>query len=126
MTAIKEAGQGFALKIEPLLLCTYEVDCEDIEDLTDAAWLEQHGASAEALTCGWLSMARTGRTPPTWLLAEGLKAEGSAGVIVPSFAPGAEAADRNLVLWTWGDSHPHRVTVHDPSGRLPKDQLSWK
>ena len=44
----------------------------------------------------------------------------------PWVAPGATPGDQNLVLWKWGKSLPHKVSVHDPSGRLPKDQLSWK
>jgi len=35
--------------------------------------------------------------------------------------------DRNgidLVLWDWGPALPRRVDVHDPTGRLPKNQLS--
>ena len=30
MTAIKEANQGFAHKIEPWVLCSYDVACDDI------------------------------------------------------------------------------------------------
>ncbi len=70
-------------------------------------------------------LAHEGRTPPTWTLARRLIADGMAGVIVPSFAPGATAQDRNLVLWRWGPDLPHKVNVHDPSGRLPRNQLSW-
>ena len=33
MTAIKEASQGFARKFEPCVLCTYEIDCQDIVEL---------------------------------------------------------------------------------------------
>jgi RES domain-containing protein len=33
--------------------------------------------------------------------------------------------DRNLVLWRWGPDLPHKVTVYDPTGKLPKNQLSW-
>jgi RES domain-containing protein len=55
-----------------------------------------------------------------------LIAEGAAGMLAPSYAPGATTADRNLILWRWSDRPPHKITVHDPSGRLPKDQLSWR
>jgi RES domain-containing protein len=48
-----------------------------------------------------------------------------AGVLAPSYAPGASERDRNLVLWRWGPDLPHQVEVYDPSGRLPKNQLSW-
>ncbi len=125
MTAIKEANQGFALKIEPLLLCSYTVDCEDIEDLTAPAVLDRLGTTPEELACGWMGLAAGGAEPPTWALAKRLIASGVAGVVAPSYAPGAEAADRNLILWSWGSDLPHKIDVHDPSGRLPKDRLSW-
>jgi RES domain-containing protein len=51
---------------------------------------------------------------------------GHAGILVPSFAPGAGPDDHNLVLWRWGARRPHKIRVYDPSGRLPKNQLSWK
>ena len=125
MTAIKEAGQGLALKIEPLLLCSYEVDCQDILDLTTPAGLKAAGVPAPDLACGWMLLAHEGKPPPTWTLARRLVGDGLAGVIVPSFAPGATAQDRNLVLWRWGPDRPHKATVHDPSGRLPRNQQSW-
>jgi hypothetical protein len=28
-------------------------------------------------------------------------------------------------LWDWSARPPHQVTVFDPSGRLPRNQLSW-
>ncbi|WP_352965052.1 RES domain-containing protein [Mesorhizobium sp. M0815] len=34
MTTVKEANQGFAHRIDPCVLCSYEVDCEDITDLS--------------------------------------------------------------------------------------------
>jgi RES domain-containing protein len=125
MTAIKEASQGLALKIEPLVLCCYEIDCEDILDLTTPAGLKAAGVAADDLACGWMLLAHEGKAPPTWTMAKRLIAEGGVGIIVPSFAPGATADDRNLVLWKWGPDRPYRVRVHDPSGRLPKNQLSW-
>lgn len=33
VTSVKEINQGFARKIEPCVLCSYDVDCEDIVDL---------------------------------------------------------------------------------------------
>jgi RES domain-containing protein len=54
-----------------------------------------------------------------------LLAQGCAGALVPSFARGSTADDENLVLWRWGPDLPHRVMVHDPTGKLPKNQLSW-
>ena len=54
-----------------------------------------------------------------------MREEGFAGILVPSFVPGASDDNQNLVLWQWGPDLPHRVTVYDPSGRLPENQLSW-
>jgi RES domain-containing protein len=126
MTAIKEASQGLAFRIEPLLLCSYAVDCDDVIDLCDEATVEDLAIDPADLACGWLLMASEGKRPPTWDLSERLVADGRAGAIVPSFAPGTMINDRNLVLWRWGPASPHKVTVNDPSGRLPKNQQSWK
>lgn len=124
-TAIKEANQGFAFKIRPYVVCSYDVDCEDIADLTTEAGRIAHGALLADLACAWFADAAAGRVPPSWRIARALIAGGQAGVLVPSFAPGAAEEDRNLVLWDWSDRPPHKVEVFDPSGRLPKNQLSW-
>jgi RES domain-containing protein len=65
-------------------------------------------------------------TPPTWTLAKQLIQAGHQGILVPSFAPGTAATDRNLVLWRWADRPPCRVQVIDDFGRLPKDDTSWR
>jgi RES domain-containing protein len=126
MTAVKEINQGFAHKIEPCVLCSYDVDCEEVVDLRTEADRTAAGVSLEDMACAWFSDMAQGREPPSWRIARRLIDGGDAGVVVPSFAPGATAEDQNLVLWKWGKSLPHKVSVHDPSGRLPKDQLSWK
>ena len=126
LTAIKEANQGFARKIDPCVLCSYAVACEDIADLRTAPACAAEGVDFADLDCPWFALLTTGQEPPTWPVVRRLIAAGRAGALVPSYAPGATAADHNLVLWRWGDDAPHRVRVYDPSGRLPKDQLSWR
>ena len=74
--AVNEAAQGFAFKLQPMVLCSYDADIDGI-----------------------------------------------AGLLVPSYAPGASRQDCNSVLWRWGEA---QVRVYDPSGRLPKDQPSWQ
>jgi RES domain-containing protein len=125
MTAIKEAAQGFARKFEPCVLCKYEIDCEDVVDLRGEK--ERRGAktSLEDMACAWFADAAAGREPASWRLARSLIAGDAAGLIAQSFVTGAGAGDVNLVLWDWSDRLPHRVTVFDPSGRLPRNQLSW-
>lgn len=125
MTAVKEAAQGFAHKFEPCVLCTYEVDCEDVVDLRWETERRTASVEQEDMACAWFAEAAAGREPASWRLARRLIASGAAGLIAPSFARGAQAHDVNLTLWRWSGRLPHKVQVFDPSGRLPKDQLSW-
>lgn len=125
MTAVAECTQGFSHRLQPLLMCEYDVDCEDIADLREDAGRRKHKVAGEDLACGWLSCQLARREAPSWLVADRLRGEGYAGILVPSFVPGASDANRNLVLWRWGADLPHQVQVFDPSGRLPKNQLSW-
>lgn len=125
VTAVREGNQGFAGKIEPCVLCGYEVDCEGIVDLRTDAARAAAGVALEDMACPWAMLALERKPVPSRLLAARLIAEGRAGVLVPSFAVGSGPDSHNLVLWRWGPDLPHRVSVHDPSGRLPKSQLSW-
>lgn len=125
MTAVAECTQGFSHRLQPLLMCEYEVDCDDIADLSDEVGRQYHDVAWDDLACGWLTCLRERCDAPSWLAADRLRNAGYSGIIVPSFVPGASEANRNLVLWKWGPELPHRVMVYDPSGRLPKNQLSW-
>jgi RES domain-containing protein len=125
-TAIKEINQGFAHKLDPCVLCAYDVDCDDIVDLRSEEGRAAAGVALPDMACAWFADLAQGRTPPSWRVARRLIDAGSAGALVPSFAPGANPDDHNLVLWKWTPARPHKVSVYDPSGRLPKDQLSWR
>lgn len=124
-TAIKEANQGFARKIELYVLCSYEVDCENVADLVSETDRAVEGVTSNVLGEPWFAHIAAGTEPPQWKLVRRLLAKGAAGALVPSYAPGATSDDRNLVLWRWGPELPHKVAVYDPSGRLPKNRLSW-
>ena len=125
-TAWLEAQQAFPFKAQPMTLCAYEVDCEDILDLTDAVTLTAHGITSADLACAWKDLSTRGVRPPSWVIAERLVAEGAAGVVVPSFARGAAAADINVVFWYWAAIPPHLVRVIDDDQRLPVDARSWR
>lgn len=125
-TAIIEASQGFAYRIPPLTIVSYDVDCEDITDLTSPEERARHRVSGKALGCAWRLLADTGTAVPSWRMAERLIAAGLAGIIVPSFAAGANRDAKNLVLWRWSEVLPHRVTIIDVERRLPRDAASWK
>lgn len=125
MTAVKEANQGFAHRIDPCVLCSYEIDCEDVANLTMEQGRKEFSVGFDEMACAWATSLAEGDRPVSWSVHDRLRTQGIVGILVPSFAPGAEIEDRNLVLWEWGPDLPHKVTVIDPSGRLPKDQLSW-
>lgn len=121
--AVKEANQGLAHRIDPCVLCAYEVDCEDIADLRTEAGRNAAGVRFEDMSCGWMDFLARGERPPSWRIYDRLGSY-NAGILVPSFAPGALASDHNLVLWRW-DEAPHKIAVIDPQGRLPRNQTSW-
>lgn len=125
-TAWLEAQQGFPFKAQPMTICAYQVDCEDVIDLTDPATLAHRAVTPEQLACPWEDMLSRGVRPPSWLLAEQLIATGHAGALIRSFAPGATAADTNAVFWRWSDALPHQVRVIDDHARLPRDDLAWR
>jgi RES domain-containing protein len=97
------------------------VDALDVLGQGDAAEI-----GYEDMACAWMDFLTEGKPPPSWSVYDRLTGEGVAGILVPNFAPGAEVADHNLVLWTWIEDPPHRVSVIDPSGRPPRNQLSWR
>ncbi len=118
-TAWLEAQQGFAFKAQPLTLCGYVVDCSDILDLTNTNVRHSANADVDDLGCSWEDMIDRGVTPPSWRLAERLISMGCAGIVVPSFAPGAADRDVNAVFWNWSGRPAHQVRVIDDEGRLP-------
>src|SRR5262249_54447204 len=124
-TAIKEANDSFPFRIDPCVLCSYEVDCADLADLRTESGRGEYRVALAELSSTWESDVLDRSEPASWRLARRLIARGIAGILVPSFAPGATRKDENLVLWKWSDQPPHQVRVFDPSGRLPRDQRSW-
>ena len=125
-TAWFEAQQAFPFKAQPMMLCAYEVDCEDILDLTDPATLASHGIAQSDLACPWKDLSTRGIEPPSWVVTKRLIAAGTAGMIVPSYAKGAIETDINVVFWDWAPAPPHQVRVIDDDRRLPKDGRSWR
>lgn len=124
-TAWLEAQQGFAFKAQPMTLCSYEVHCADIVDLTSEEIRDKLGISVARLSCPWEDLADRQAIPPTWALVDALTLVGAAGIIVPSFADRAGPEDRNIVFWKWGRDIPHKVCVVDEHDRLSKDDRSW-
>jgi RES domain-containing protein len=125
ITAVREITQGLARKFDPCVLCSYDVDCEPLADLRTDASRARHHVKLSDMRCAWFLEAAANGEPASWKIADRLIAESYAGLLTSSFAPGATRDAHNLVLWRWGAELLTRVAVYDPSGKLPKDQLSW-
>lgn len=121
-----EMGHGFGHRFDPLTVCSYHVDVADIVDLRTEGDRASADVALTDMACSWAYDLARGRKPASWRLAERLIASGAAGILAPSFANGAGPGTANLILWRWGSELPYRVEVHDPEGRLPKSQASWR
>ena len=129
-TAIREVQAGFAHRFQPLTLCVYEVRASRVADLRNTAVMTGLGLEPAAPACDWRLDVAEGREPPSWRLADALRAcTGAQGVLVPSYAAGCRAggaaAHLNLVLWSWNAPGGAEVAVIDDHGRLlpPSDAI---
>ena len=109
-----------------MTLCACQLDCDDVIDLTSPGERTRLGIGEADLACAWESLAVRGQAPPSWSLAQRLIGQGTAGIVVRSYAASATAADVNAVFWRWADQSPHQVRVVDDFGRLPKGDASWR
>jgi RES domain-containing protein len=126
-TAIIEFNQGFPFRlVPPVTIVSYAVDCDDLIDLSVASERRRLGVTSADMACPWKLLSETGRAIPSWAIADRMAASGAAGIVVPSYSPGASADSQNLVLWRWSDALPHQVTIYDPGGDLPRDGSSWR
>ena len=123
--ALIESQQGFPKRAEPKLICSYDIDIQNIIDLTDSNILNQlNFSSREIVNCAWLLKSNKGQTPYTWQIFEDLFRQKVNGIIVPSCC--AEGAGlKNLVLWHWSDELPNKISVIDSHKQLPNDLSSW-
>jgi RES domain-containing protein len=122
---LAEMGHGFGHRFDPLTICSYNVDVDDIVDLRTDSGRAREAIDLASMACPWAYDLAAGKLPASWEIATSLIAKGAAGILSPSFATGARPDMTNLILWRWGSDLPHKVEVHDPGGRLPKDPLSW-
>ena len=120
VTALREVGT-LGHPLQPLLLCAYEIDAEQVFDSLDSRARDIHAVTDADVGCpGWEWDMHGGSVPASQALADRLIAAGYVGMRVWSFAPGSDAQDLNLVLWHWGDRMPSRVVLIDDEGRLTR------
>ena len=102
MTALREANQ--VGNLQPTTLVAYEAEIDGIFDCRDAVALAAEGMDARAIA------------DTSW--RDQMIGAGYNGLLVRSFAPGATAADLNLVLWRWANAPPARLVLIDHENRL--------
>lgn len=117
LTALREASQAGTL--QPTTLVSYEADIGNVFDARDEAALAAFGMDEAALgDAAWRDRMRAVGKSPTQAFGEALHGAGFHGLLVRSFAAGASAEELNLILWTWGEAAPARLSLIDDEGRL--------
>ena len=120
--AVREASL-IGRRMQPLVLCAYEVDVDPVLDALDPGVRAALSVRQAEIDCPtWRHDMFSGRTPASQALADRLLAAGFAGMRVGSYAAGAGESDVNLVLWRWGDRLPARVALIDEDDRLGLDR----
>ncbi|KQS95591.1 RES domain-containing protein [Rhizobium sp. Leaf386] len=122
-TALEEYRQAASIT-PPATLAAYTVRLDPIIDLSegfdplvwDLKWAEWD--------CQWRKIARIDRkTPTSWSLSDNVITAGYKGILFPSLQ---HAGGTNLVVFSANLDAGDSIEVHDPDGRLPKDQSSWR
>jgi RES domain-containing protein len=117
LTAVREANQ--AGDLQPTTLVSYDADIERVFDSRDEAAMRVARFDAAALgDASWRDEMKASGEARTQAFAGKLSAAGFHGLLVRSFAPGATDDDLNLVLWTWSDRTPCRLTLIDDEKRF--------
>ncbi|WP_404478681.1 RES family NAD+ phosphorylase [Novosphingobium sp. BL-52-GroH] len=116
-TAIREANQVGDL--QPTTIVAYDCAIDNLLDTRDSLELAKLGMTPTDLADpGWRDqMHRLGKSR-TQIFAHSLIASGFNGLLVRSFARGADDDHLNLVLWKWNDGPESQITLIDDQGRL--------
>jgi RES domain-containing protein len=119
MTALREVNQVGSL--QPTTLVSYDADIENIFDCREDSILRAQDMDAATLADNtWRDQMKASGEASTQAFARRLMAKGYNGLLVRSFAPAATENDLNLVLWTWSDASPCRLTLVDDENRLSR------
>ncbi|WP_448577852.1 RES family NAD+ phosphorylase [Thermaurantiacus sp.] len=119
VTAMKEAQQVGTF--QPITLVAYQASIPRLFDGRDTDALEAFGMMPVDLADpDWRDAMRGGRPAPTQNFAARLKEAGIHGLLVPSFAPGADADDLNIVVFAWNSEGGATLRVIDDENRLAR------
>jgi RES domain-containing protein len=113
ITALREANQ--VGNLQPTTLVCYEADIERIFDTRNLSEIAKRGITPNHLSAAtWRDEMRTKGVSQSQVFANTLIKEGYHGILVRSFAAGADVSEANLVLWVWGPSSPSKLNLDAP------------
>jgi RES domain-containing protein len=119
VTAMKEAQQVGTF--QPITLVAHEASVPRLFDGRDIDALWGLGIMpADLAHSGWRNAMRGGRAAPTQSFGARLKEAGIHGLLIPSFAPGADADDLNIVVFAWNSKGKATLRVIDDESRLAR------
>ncbi len=119
-TAIAEYQQNLP---RPGTLTAYDVDAQNLLDLTDPVLCRAVGLDEAFLRQPWKHLRDVmHQRPSCWDFVSAVTAGGWQGLRVPS----VQASGTNLVVWRWNEAGAPTVRHVDPLGDLPRDQSSWQ
>jgi RES domain-containing protein len=122
-TALEELKQGASI-VPPATLIAFKITAGEVVDFSagfnPAVWAPKW----MDWDCAWKKIARIDKKiPQSWGLADEVISAGYRGLLFPSTRnPGGI----NLVLYPQNLTTDDAIHVHDPDGRLPADQSSWR
>ena len=120
-TAIAEYKQAESL-MPPCTLVEYRVVIDRVVDFSGGFSHANWSPLWQDLSCNWRRIALLERAePPSWVLADEVRAQGFRGVLFPS----SHVRGTNLVVYTDALTAEDHLSVHDPAGQLPRDRSSW-
>jgi RES domain-containing protein len=122
-TALEELKQGASI-VPPATLIAFKITVAEIVDFSSGFNPAVCAPEWADWTCAWKKIARIDKkVPPSWRLADAVITTGYRGLLFPSTRhPGGI----NLVLYPQNLKPDDAIHFHDPDGRLPTDQSSWR
>jgi RES domain-containing protein len=122
-TALEELRQDASI-VPPATLIAFKITAAEVVDFSAGFDPDIWAPEWASWNCAWKKIARIDKQiPPSWTLAEPLISAGYRGLLFPSTR---QPGGINLVLYPQNLTPDDAISVHDPDGRLPVDQLSWR
>lgn len=119
--ALREYAQA-DIPMPPATICAYAVKLSKVVDFT-GGFTTEWAALWQASACNWRGIVAAGGVPPSWDLGEIAQQQGASGLLFRSML---EPSGINLVVFMSVLGETDVVAVHDPEGRLPKSDVSWR